>query len=105
MKLPSEFEEKMKRLLGDEFPSYIACYEEPRYYGLRVNTKKISVEDFRRICPFKIREVPWIENGFYFEAIFIGYVPIYIPFSINISPGLTKYNSANATPPNVNVAK
>mgnify|MGYP000576851742 CR=1 FL=1 len=37
MKLPSEFEEKMKRLLGDEFPSYIACYEEPRYYGLRVN--------------------------------------------------------------------
>ena len=62
MKLPSEFEEKMKRLLGDEFPSYIACYEEPRYYGLRVNTKKISVEDFRRICPFKIREVPWIEK-------------------------------------------
>lgn len=68
MKLPSEFEEKMKRLLGDEFPSYVACYEEPRYYGLRVNTKKISVEDFRRICPFKIREVPWIENGFYYNG-------------------------------------
>ena len=51
MKLPSEFEEKMQRLLGDEFPSYIACYEEPRYYGLRVNTRKISVEDFLKIAP------------------------------------------------------
>ena len=68
MKLPSEFEEKMQRLLGDEFPSYIACYEEPRYYGLRVNTRKISVEDFRRICPFEIRQVPWIENGFYYNG-------------------------------------
>ena len=68
MKLPSEFEEKMQRLLGDEFPSYIACYEEPRYYGLRVNTRKISVEDFRRICPFEIWQVPWIENGFYYNG-------------------------------------
>ena len=68
MKLPSEFEEKMKRLLGDEFPSYIACYEEPRYYGLRVNTKKISVEDFRRICPFKIQGTSRILKGFYYNG-------------------------------------
>ena len=41
MKLPPLFEEKMRELLKDEFPDYIACYEEPRYYGLRVNTGKI----------------------------------------------------------------
>lgn len=66
--LPVEFEEKMKRLLGDEFEEYIKCYEEPRYYGLRVNTQKISVEEFVKICPFEITPIPWIENGFYYDG-------------------------------------
>ena len=68
MKLPEIFEEKMKELLKDEFPEYIACYEEPRYYGLRVNTGKISVEEFKKICPFEIHPIPWIENGFYYDG-------------------------------------
>ena len=50
MNLPAAFEEKMRALLGDEFDEYIACYEEPRYYGMRVNTGKISVEEFEKIC-------------------------------------------------------
>ena len=53
MKLPEIFEEKMKELLKDEFPEYIACYEEPRYYGLRVNTGKISVEALLRFIRFR----------------------------------------------------
>ena len=65
--LPNEFEEKMKALLGDEFEDYIKCYDEPRYYGLRVNTEKISVEDFVKICPFEITPIPWIDNGFYYD--------------------------------------
>ena len=36
MKLPQAFEEKMKGLLGEDFDSYIACFDNPRYYGLRV---------------------------------------------------------------------
>ena len=68
MQLPILFEEKMKKLLGDEFDSYIKCYDMPRYYGLRVNTKKISVDDFKKICPFDIEPIPWIENGFYYDG-------------------------------------
>lgn len=68
MNLPKSFEEKMKNLLGDEFDDYIACYDEPRYYGLRVNTSKISVEEFEKICPFPIERIPWIENGFYYNG-------------------------------------
>ena len=68
MNLPIAFVDKMKRLLGDEFEDYIACYEENRLYGLRVNTKKISVEEFQRICPFDIKPIPWIENGFYYDG-------------------------------------
>ena len=68
MNLPGAFEEKMKELLGEEFDEYIACYEEPRYYGLRVNTQKISVEEFQKICPFEIQPIPWISNGFYYDG-------------------------------------
>ncbi len=68
MNLPIAFVDKMKRLLGDEFEEYIACYEENRLYGLRVNTKKISVEEFQKICPFDIKPIPWIENGFYYDG-------------------------------------
>ena len=68
MYLPSAFEKKMKQLLGEEYEEYVACYEEPRYYGLRVNTGKISVEEFKKICPFEITPVPWIQNGFYYDG-------------------------------------
>ncbi len=68
MNLPIEFQEKMKVLLGDEYDEYIDCYEKPRYYGLRVNTSKISVEDFLKICPFEVKPIPWIENGFYYDG-------------------------------------
>ena len=46
MDLPMRFTEKMRTLLGDEYDDYIRCYDETRLYGLRVNTNKISVEDF-----------------------------------------------------------
>lgn len=68
MNLPLLFEEKMKRLLGNEYDDYIKCYEKPRYYGLRVNTKKISVDEFQKICPFEIWPIPWIDNGFYYDG-------------------------------------
>lgn len=68
MKLPEKFEKKIKTLLNDEFDDYIKCYDEKRLYGLRVNTAKISVEEFRRICPFEIWPIPWISNGFYYDG-------------------------------------
>ena len=66
IKLPEKFENKMKELLQDEYDKYLQCYDEPRYYGLRVNTNKISVEDFLKIAPWPLTPVPWIANGFYY---------------------------------------
>lgn len=68
MYLPAAFEEKMKSLLKDDYDNYIACYEEGRHYGLRVNTRKISVEDFLAISPWPLTPIPWIENGFYYDG-------------------------------------
>lgn len=68
MRLPEEFGAKMKELLKEEFPDYIACYDKPRYFGLRVNTNKIPAEEFEKICPFPIWPVPWISNGYYYDG-------------------------------------
>ena len=67
MNLPIEFEEKMQDLLGGEYNDYLKCYEEPRHYGLRVNTSKISIDRFLEIAPWPLRPIPWIENGFYYD--------------------------------------
>lgn len=67
MQLPEKYKEAMKELLKEEYDKYIECFDEPRLYGLRVNTSKISVEEFERICPFEIKKVPWISNGFYYN--------------------------------------
>lgn len=67
MQLPEKYVNSMKELLADEFDSYMESFNEKRLYGLRVNTAKISVEDFIKICPFRIERIPWIPNGFYYS--------------------------------------
>ena len=68
MNLPESFEKKMKNLLKEDYEDYIKCFDEPRHYGLRVNTNKITVEDFLKISPWPLEPIPWIENGFYYDG-------------------------------------
>jgi len=71
MKLPLEFLEKMKKLLGeDEYRNFMDSFDKPRFYGLRINTLKIRVEDFIKISPFKLTPVPWTKDGFYYSGDF-----------------------------------
>ena len=65
--LPEKYTESMKMMLGDEYDSYIESFNDKRLYGLRVNNLKISKEDLLKISPFKLKPVPWIENGFYYS--------------------------------------
>ena len=65
--LPQEFLERMEHMLGEEYPAFLQSYEEPRKFGLRVNTMKISVEEFQRLAPFHLTPIPWIPNGYYYE--------------------------------------
>ena len=64
MDLPKKFCDEMKRILGEEYPAYLASMEDTRKYGLRVNTAKISVEDFLKISPFVLTPIPYVDNGF-----------------------------------------
>lgn len=63
--LAPSFLESMKELLGDAYGDYLSSFEEEFYQGIRVNTSRISVEEFKRISPFPLRPIPWTENGFY----------------------------------------
>lgn len=67
MNLPKEYIDNMTSLLGEEYKEYEACLDKPMFHGIRINTKKISVEDFLEINPFSLTPIPWCENGFYFD--------------------------------------
>lgn len=57
MELPVKFKEQMKGLLQDEYEDYLQSFYHERYYGLRINTLKISVEEFLKISPFKLQPI------------------------------------------------
>ncbi len=67
MNLPVKFEDRMRRLLGEEYKEYLASYSKPHFGGIRVNTLKISPEEFEKICPFSIKKIPWTTNGYYYD--------------------------------------
>ncbi|MBQ9609589.1 MAG: RsmB/NOP family class I SAM-dependent RNA methyltransferase [Lachnospiraceae bacterium] len=67
MELPKKYEENMRILLQEDFDAYEACLDKPMYHGIRINTSKITVEDFLKINPFKLKRIPWCENGFYYD--------------------------------------
>lgn len=65
--LPAAFLTRMQEMLGVDYNNYIKSYENPRTFGLRVNTAKISCEEFERLVPFPVKRIPWIENGYFYE--------------------------------------
>lgn len=68
MNLPLEYMEKMKALLGEAYEDYIASFDAGRFYGLRVNTLKISPEALQETGVFRLSPVAWCPTGFYYEG-------------------------------------
>lgn len=66
--LPKEFEERMQKMLGEEYPAFAASYDREKFQALRVNALKVDKEQFVKEAPFVLKPVPWEENGFYYEA-------------------------------------
>lgn len=68
VELPKEFLSKMKDLLKDEYDDFLKSYEEPKIQGLRVNTLKVSIDDFLNISPFQLERIPWVNGGFFYHG-------------------------------------
>lgn len=81
MPLPQAFTERMKADLGDEAQAFFSSYDQPAARGIRVNTLKLSVEQFKTLSPFALTPVPWEECGFYVD---------------DEKPGKTVYHAAGA---------
>lgn len=57
----------MGELLGDEFPAFLhALTSSDRSYGLRVNTLKLTPEEFSQLSPWPLEPIPWCAEGFYY---------------------------------------
>ncbi|WP_041704505.1 RsmF rRNA methyltransferase first C-terminal domain-containing protein [Lachnoclostridium phytofermentans] len=67
MRLPEDFKKRMQEMLSDEYEAYEKCYEEKHRGGLRINTLKLKNEEFEKISPYEIKQVPFIPNGYYYQ--------------------------------------
>ncbi len=74
--LPLEFAARMKALLGEaEFARYEESLQEPAVRAFRVNTEKISIDEFEKINLFSSEKIPYVETGYYLEYDKVGNHP------------------------------
>lgn len=73
--LPIDFSNRMKEILGTDFEKFGAAFSESPVRSFRVNTNKICKENFEKIDPFGGEQIPYAENGFYFDCNGIGNHP------------------------------
>jgi len=69
MNLPADFVAKTKQLFvsPDEAQAFFSSLEKPRHHGVRANTLKISVDNFREILT-DISPTDWCSAGFYYAG-------------------------------------
>lgn len=73
--LPVEFENRMKKILGDKFDVFMKTYSDTPVRAFRINTKKISEESFEKINPFGGEKIPFADSAYYFNYDGIGNHP------------------------------
>lgn len=67
-KLPDAFLIRMRQMLGFESDElFESLKNNDSYKGLRVNTLKISSNDFLKQAPWNMEPVPWVKNAWYCE--------------------------------------
>ena len=63
--LPQEYCDNMKKLLGeDEFNEYIKSFDKKSDMAVRINTLKISVDEWNEISSFDMCPISWTDKGF-----------------------------------------
>ncbi|MGZ6346234.1 MAG: RsmB/NOP family class I SAM-dependent RNA methyltransferase [Anaerolineales bacterium] len=63
--IPPLFLKRMSRFLGEEFPAFAEALTHDPVRGLRVNTLKLSVDEFRKVSPFPLGDkVAWCNSAF-----------------------------------------
>ena len=76
-RMNERYSERMRAQLGDEFAAYAACLGGAPARGIRVNTLKLSPQEFCAAAPFPLEPVPWEPSGFYIEEEKPGKSPLH----------------------------
>jgi len=66
--LPQDFIDRMREMLGAEYETFESSYEKGKYQSLRMNLMKADKNEFLAKAPFHMEQVPWCENGYYYDA-------------------------------------
>ena len=66
--LPERFTERMKNMLGDEYPAFEEALGEENVRAVRVNTTKISIDDFLNKTELKLSPISYAADGFIPES-------------------------------------
>lgn len=66
--LPQDFVGRMREMMGEAFEEFEQSYEHAKYQSLRINPLKTDKDVFVEKAPFKLEQIPWCENGYYYTA-------------------------------------
>lgn len=66
--LPEKFTCRMETLLGAEYPAFLNSYDEKTYAGLRINTLKLTPEEYLKLTEQNLESVSWCPTGFYYNG-------------------------------------
>ena len=76
--LPEAYQNRMRALLGADYPAYLAAMERPSRRALRVNTLKISAEAFVHLADFPLASTGLCGDSFFFpDDVPIGRHPLH----------------------------
>ena len=67
-KLPKEFVNRMKTMLGNDFNKFEESMNESSVRGLRVNTNRVSVKEFCEGFEQKLEKVAYAKDGFVLDS-------------------------------------
>ncbi len=62
--LPEKFLNRMKAMLGEDFPAFSSALEEPAVRAIRVNECKCSAEQFLGHTSLSLESIPYADCGF-----------------------------------------
>lgn len=65
MRLPDKFTNYMTVLLKEDYEVFIKSFDDPRHYGLRLNSLKNTTETKEKITK-DLAPIPWCKDGFYY---------------------------------------
>ncbi|MBQ9420999.1 MAG: RsmB/NOP family class I SAM-dependent RNA methyltransferase, partial [Lachnospiraceae bacterium] len=66
--LPSEYLERMKASLTDDFEAFLRTYDEEPVKGLRFNPRRARPETVEKLVrEWSLEPVPWCKDGYYYQ--------------------------------------